>query len=97
MPVDPNRENWKPGIGWEHAIADIDYVRSLAREMGGPERIERQHRQGRSTILERLERLERIVDPGTFVEAGPLVGAADYDADGNLRAFTPGAYVMGLG
>lgn len=94
MPVDPNRESWKPGMGWEHAIADIDYVRGLAREMGGPERIERQHREGRSTIRERLE---RIVDPGSFVEAGPLVGAADYDGDGNLRAFTPGAYVMGLG
>ena len=36
MPVDPNRESWKPGMGWEHAIADIDYVRGLAREMGGP-------------------------------------------------------------
>ena len=54
MPVDPNRESWKPGMGWEQAIADIEYVRGLAREMGGPERIERQHREGRSTIRERL-------------------------------------------
>jgi acetyl-CoA carboxylase carboxyltransferase component len=94
MPVDPNRESWKPAMGWERAVADIEYIRCLAQEMGGPERIERQHRGGRYTIRERLE---KIVDPGSFIEAGPLVGAAEYDDDGNLREFTPGAYVMGLG
>jgi acetyl-CoA carboxylase carboxyltransferase component len=93
MPVDPNRKSWKPGLDWVQAVADIEYVRGPAREMGGPERIERQHRGGRYTIRERIE---KIVDPGSFVEAGPMVGAADYDEDGNLRGFTPGAYVMGL-
>lgn len=93
MPVDPHRESWKPGMPWEQAIADIDHVRSLAAEMGGEERIARQHAGGRYTVRERLEKL---VDPGSFLEAGPMVGAAEYDADGNLRAFTPGAYVMGL-
>jgi acetyl-CoA carboxylase carboxyltransferase component len=80
-------------MDWQHAIDDIHYVRSLAREMGGPERIERQHRGGRYTIRERIDRL---VDPGTFIEAGPMVGAATYDADGNLQSFTPGGYVMGV-
>ena len=93
MPVDPNRESWKPGMAWERAIEDIEYVRGLGREMGGPERIARQHAGGRYTVRERIDRL---VDADSFVEAGPLVGAAEYDADGNLRAFTPGAYVMGL-
>jgi acetyl-CoA carboxylase carboxyltransferase component len=80
-------------MGWDKAIADIEYIRGLAREMGGPDRIERQHRGGRYTVRERIEKL---VDPGSFVEAGPLVGAAEYDGDGNLRSFTPGGYVMGL-
>jgi acetyl-CoA carboxylase carboxyltransferase component len=93
MPVDPDRESWKPGMDWRQAIDDIHYLRGLAAEMGGPERIERQHRGGRQTIRERID---RIVDPGTFIEAGPLVGAATYDAEGNLRAFTPGGYVMGV-
>jgi acetyl-CoA carboxylase carboxyltransferase component len=93
MPVDPNRESWKPGMDWQQAIDDIEYVRGLAREMGGPERIERQHQGGRFTIRERID---RMVDPGSFIEAGPMVGAATYDADGNLRSFTPGGYVMGV-
>ncbi len=94
MPIDPNRESWKPGMPWEKAIEDIEYIRGLGREMGGPERIERQHRGGRYTVRERIE---KMIDPGTFVESGPMVGAAEFDAEGNLTAFSPGGYVMGLG
>ena len=54
MPIDPNRESWKPGMSWEQAIADIDYIRGLAEEMGGAERIDRQHAGGRSTVRERI-------------------------------------------
>lgn len=93
MPIDPDRETWKPGMDWEQAIADIHYIRGLGQELGGPERIERQHRGGRYTVRERIE---KMVDTGSFVEAGPLVGAAEYDDNGNLSGFTPGAYVMGL-
>jgi acetyl-CoA carboxylase carboxyltransferase component len=93
MPVDPNRESWKPGMSFEYAVEEIDYIKALGQEMGGPERIKRQHDGGRYTVRERVE---KFVDPGTFIEAGPLVGAAEYDADGNLTEFTPGAYVMGL-
>ena len=94
MPIDPQRETWKPGMSWEHAIEDMSYIRGLVREMGGPERIKRQHDGGRYTVRERID---KMVDPGSFVEAGPMVGAAEYDEDGNLCGFTPGAYVMGLG
>ncbi|MFN0027355.1 MAG: acyl-CoA carboxylase subunit beta [Acidimicrobiales bacterium] len=94
MPVDPHRESWKPGMAWQQAVDDINYVRGLAAEMGGPERIARQHAGGRYTVRERIQKL---ADPGSFTEAMPLVGAAEYDADGNLRAFTPGGYVMGVG
>jgi len=93
MPVDPKRESWKPGMAWEQAIEEIEYRKALAREMGGPERIKRQHQGGRYTIRERIDKL---VDAGSFVEAGPLVGAGEYDRDGKLVGFTPGAYVMGL-
>jgi acetyl-CoA carboxylase carboxyltransferase component len=93
MPVDHNRETWKPGMGWEQAIEDIGYIRELAKELGGPERIERQHSGGRYTVRERIE---KMTDPGSFMEAGPLVGAVEYDENGNLSEFTPGAYIMGL-
>ncbi len=94
MPIDPNRESWKPGMPWEKAIEDIDYIKELAAEMGGAERVARQHAGGRYTIRERIDKL---LDAGSFMEAGALVGAAEFDEDGNLREFTPGAYVMGLG
>ncbi|MCP4085168.1 MAG: hypothetical protein GY745_08985 [Actinomycetia bacterium] len=93
MPVDPNRESWKPGMGWAAAIDEIEYLRGLAAEMGGPARVERQHSGGRYTVRERIE---KMADPGSFVEMGPLVGGTEYDEQGNLTHFTPGGYVMGL-
>ena len=94
MPIDPNRDSWKPGEPWEKALDEMDYIRSLAREMGGPDRIKRQHDGDRYTIRERIE---KFLDSGSFFEAGPMVGAAEYDADGNMTEFLPGAYVLGMG
>lgn len=93
MPVNPDYETWKPGMDWEKAIEDIAYIRGLGKEMGGKERIKRQHSGGRYTVRERIE---KIVDDGSFLEAGPMVGAAEFDDEGNILEFTPGAYVMGL-
>ncbi|MFN0145360.1 MAG: acyl-CoA carboxylase subunit beta [Dehalococcoidia bacterium] len=93
MPIDPKRESWKPGMPFDVAVEEIEYIKGLAAEMGGPERVKRQHDGGRYTIRERIE---KFVDTGSFIEAGPLVGAAEYDGEGNLTGFTPGAYVMGL-
>ncbi|MFL2783433.1 MAG: acyl-CoA carboxylase subunit beta [Dehalococcoidia bacterium] len=94
MPVDPKRESWKPGMPWEQALDDMDYVKEIAKELGGEERVKRQHSGGRYTIRERID---KMLDPGSFLEAGPMVGAAEFDDDGNLTEFTPGAFVMGLG
>ena len=41
MPIDPQRESWKPGMAWEQAIADIEYIRGLGAEMGGADRVAR--------------------------------------------------------
>jgi len=57
MPVDRTRESWKPGMSWEKAVEDIEYIRGLGREMGGPERVERQHLGGRYTVRERIEKM----------------------------------------
>ena len=93
MPADPHHDSWKPGEPWEKALDELEYIRSLSREMGGLDRIARFHEKGKYTARERMERL---ADPGTFQEAGTLVGATEYDADGNMTSFKPGAYVMGL-
>ena len=81
-------------MGWSKAIEDIEYVKSLADEMGGDDRVQRQHDGGRYTGRERME---KFCDPGSFLEMWHLVGAAEYDAEGNLVEFSPGGYVMGFG
>ena len=65
-------------MGWSKAIEDIGYVKDLADEMGGDERVKRQHDAGRYTVRERMT---KFCDPRSFLEMGHLVGAADYDAD----------------
>ncbi|MDA3040356.1 MAG: methylmalonyl-CoA carboxyltransferase, partial [Actinomycetota bacterium] len=87
MPVDPNRESWKPGMTWEEAVDEIHYLRGLAAELGGEERVARQHAGGRYTVRERIA---KMADPNSFIEMGSLVGNAEYDESGNLTSFTPG-------
>ncbi|MEJ7892384.1 MAG: carboxyl transferase domain-containing protein [Solirubrobacteraceae bacterium] len=77
---------------WEPELEELRRREALARQMGGEERIARQHASGRLTVRERIERL---ADPGTFHETGALAGRGTYDADGELEAFLPANMVMG--
>jgi len=61
--------------------------------MGGPEAVDRQHERGRLTIRERLDAL---VDAGSLEEQGPIAGEAERDEDGNVTAFHPANYLLGL-
>ena len=60
--------------------------------MGGTEKVDRQHREGKLTIRERVGRL---VDPGSFNEVGTLTGLAEYDDAGNLLRVTPANRITG--
>ena len=51
------------------ATEELNRRRDVARQMGGPERIERQHGDGKLTVRERLERL---YDADSFLEFGML-------------------------
>src|SRR5262245_37590210 len=65
----------------------------LARAMGGPENVARQHAGGKLTVRERIDRL---LDPGTFHEIGGLTGKAVYEGQ-RLVAVTPSNFVLGTG
>ncbi len=52
------------------SIADLEALRERRFEGGGPERIERQHAEGKLTAHERIELL---LDPGSFFELDPFV------------------------
>jgi methylmalonyl-CoA decarboxylase subunit alpha len=57
---------------WDPLLKDLQQRRDTARAMGGTERLEKQHAGGR---LDARARVERLLDPGTFVELGTLVGS----------------------
>ena len=46
-------------MGWAKAIEDIEYVKGLANEMGGVDRVQRQHDGGRYNVRERMEKIGR--------------------------------------
>ena len=81
-------------MSWEPELEELRRREALAREMGGDERVARQHAAGRLTVRERIERL---LDSGSFHESGALAGRADNDAEGDLTGFLPANTVVGQG
>jgi acetyl-CoA carboxylase carboxyltransferase component len=78
-------------------LSEIDELKrrkALALEMGGAERVTRQHDAGRLTVRERISRL---LDRGSFREIGALAGRAEYDENGALSAFAPANCIFGFG
>lgn len=82
----------EPGEDWTPEVEEIGRRRALARAMGGPEKVARQHGSGRLTARERIDRL---VDPGSFSEIGALTGFAGYDDAGTLESILPANFVTG--
>ena len=78
---------------WDPELAELARRKDLAAQMGGKERVARQHDAGRFTVRERIDRL---LDPGSFREVGALAGSATYE-DGGLKEFTPTNFVTGFG
>ena len=78
---------------WESELAELRKRHDLARQMGGPEAVARQHEHGKLTVRERIDAL---FDSGTFVEISPLLGQGVYDGD-ELLEFTPKNNVAGTG
>ena len=54
----------------ERRIADLEALRETRLEGGGPERVARQHAEGKLTAHERIDLL---LDPGSFLELDPFV------------------------
>ncbi|MEW6768563.1 MAG: carboxyl transferase domain-containing protein [Pseudomonadota bacterium] len=80
--------NWKPELD-ELARREV-----LAREMGGADKVKRQHDQGRLTVRERIDRL---LDGNSFHEMGAVSGIGEYDESGELKTVTPANCVFGRG
>jgi acetyl-CoA carboxylase carboxyltransferase component len=79
-------------MSWQKELDELRQRERMAREMGGADKVQRQHDGGRLTVRERIDRL---VDTGSFHEVGAIAGKAEYDAQGRLRSLTPANCVMG--
>ncbi|XOV89027.1 MAG: acyl-CoA carboxylase subunit beta [Pseudomonadota bacterium] len=79
-------------MSWEKEIEELAHRGHLAEQMGGPDKVARQHEFGKLTIRERIS---RIIDPGSFHEIGKLAGVAEYAEDGELKRFMPSNFVFG--
>src|SRR5437899_8051986 len=80
-------------MDWDPEVEELKRRQELARAMGGPENVERQHKAGRLTVRERIERL---LDRDSFHETGALAGVAKYEGE-TLASIRPANFVMGTG
>src|SRR5438445_6038282 len=80
--------NWKPELD------DLARREAFAREMGGVDKVKRQHDQGRLTVRERIDKL---VDQKSFHEVGAVSGIGEYDENNELKHLTPANCVFGRG
>ncbi|MBR0735721.1 methylmalonyl-CoA carboxyltransferase [Bradyrhizobium liaoningense] len=78
--------NWKPELD------ELARREAFAREMGGVDKVRRQHDQGRLTVRERIDGL---IDKGSFHEIGAVSGIGEYDSGGELKKLTPANCVFG--
>ncbi len=81
-------------MGWEPELEELARRTELAQRLGGTEKVERHHAQGKLTVRERIDAL---LDAGTFHEVGALTGRATYADDGALADVMPANFVMGRG
>jgi acetyl-CoA carboxylase carboxyltransferase component len=79
-------------MDWQKEMDELRRREAFAEELGGAERVKRQHDGGRLTIRERVARL---ADAGTFHELGKIAGRAAYDAQNNLERLTPSNFIFG--
>ena len=80
-------------MSWQEEVDELAARRAWAEELGGKERVDRQHGEGRLTVRQRIERL---IDPGSLTEIGKLTGTGTYDDDNAVTKVRPAPYVCGV-
>lgn len=81
-------------MSWQDALDELERRKALARQMGGADKVKRQHDNGKLTVRERIDRL---LDRDSFREVGSITGGERYDESGRLVDFSPANCVLGRG
>ena len=66
-------------MSWKPEIDELQRRTELAHQMGGADKVARQHEFGKLTVRERVD---RIVDRGSFEEFGTIAGVGTYEDQG---------------
>ena len=78
---------------WKKEIEELKERKKLAKQLGRPESVARQKKQGKYTARERIKML---LDENSFFEIGSLAGNATYDeSDNKIESFIPSNFVGG--
>ena len=77
---------------WEKDLKEIKQREAFAEEMGGADKVARQHKRGKMDVRQRIA---SMADKGTFKEIGKLAGKATYNEDGELEHVTPANFLYG--
>jgi acetyl-CoA carboxylase carboxyltransferase component len=81
-------------MSWQPELDELERRKAFAREMGGADKVKRQHDGGRLTVRERID---GMLDAGSFTEVGSISGIGEYDDKGALTQLTPANCVFGRG
>ena len=79
-------------MAWKRELEEKAKREALAEQMGGADKLARQHKRGKMDVRQRLH---AMADKGTFREIGKIAGKASYTADGDIEDFTPANFLFG--
>ncbi len=79
-------------MSWKPEIDELRARERMADEMGGDEKLSRQHSRGK---LDVRARIDRLIDAGSLHEIGKIAGRSQYSDDGRLEAFAPSNFIFG--
>ena len=79
-------------MGWEHEVEELRRREAMAEQMGGTEKVARQHGRGK---LDARARIAGLVDAGSFREIGKIAGSGSYGPDGALLSLAASNFIFG--
>lgn len=79
-------------MSWSPEIEELRRRETLAEQMGGAEKVARQHARGK---LDARARIAGLVDAGSFREIGKIAGKGHYGPDGELLDLSPSNVIFG--
>ncbi|MCP5396994.1 MAG: methylmalonyl-CoA carboxyltransferase [Sphingomonadaceae bacterium] len=79
-------------MSWEKELSELRAREALAEQMGGEEKVARQHARGK---MDARARLAALVDDGSFREIGKIAGSGRYNDEGKLEGLTPAPFLFG--